>query len=58
MCPNTQEEMDYTCKVPYSSAIRSLMYAMVCTSPNISHIGGIVTRYMNNLGKEHWMAMK
>ena len=34
------------------------MYAMVCTRPDIAHVVGVVSRYMNNLGKEHWMAMK
>ena len=29
MCPKTQEEIDYMSKVPYSSVVGSLMYAMV-----------------------------
>jgi len=58
LCPKTQEDMDYMCKVPYASAIGSLMYAMVCTRPDIAHAVGVVSRYMNNLGKEHWMAVK
>jgi hypothetical protein len=45
-------------RVPYSSAIGSLMYAMVCTRPDIAHAVGVVRRYMNNLGKEHWEAVK
>ncbi len=58
MCPKTQEDMDYMSKVPHASAAGSLMYAMVCTRPDIAHAVGIVSRYMNNLGKEHWMAVK
>ena len=58
MCPKTQEDMDYMSKVPYASAVGSLMYAMVCTRPDIAHAVGVVSRYMNNLGKEHWMAVK
>ena len=58
MCPKTQEEMDYMSKVPYASAVGSLMYAMVCTRPNIAHVVGVVSRYMNNPAKEHWMAVK
>ena len=34
------------------------MYAMVCTRPDIAHAVGVVSRYMNNPGKEHWMAVK
>ena len=45
-------------KVPYSSVVGSLMYAMVCTRPDIAHAMGVVSRYMNDPGKEHWMAVK
>jgi hypothetical protein len=38
--------------------IGSLMYAMVCTRPDITHAVGVVSRYMNNSGKEHWEALK
>jgi len=58
MCPKTQEEMDYMCKVPYESTIRSLMYTMVCTRHDISHVVGVVRRYVNNPEKEHWMEVK
>jgi hypothetical protein len=58
MCPKTQEEIEYMSKVPYSSTIGSLMYAMVCTRPDIAHAVGVVSRYMNNLGKEHWQVVK
>ena len=30
---------------------------MVCTRSNITHAVGVVSKYMNNLGKEHWMAV-
>ena len=58
MCPKTQEEIDYMSKVPYSLAVGSLMYAMVCTRPDIAHVVGVVSRYMNDPGKEHWMVVK
>jgi hypothetical protein len=45
-------------RVPYSSVVGSLMYAMVCTRPNIAHAVGVVSRYMNNPGKEHWEVVK
>jgi hypothetical protein len=57
MCHKTQEEIGYMSRVPYSSTIGSLMYAMVCTRPDISHAVGFVSRYMNNPGKEHWEAI-
>ena len=49
MFPKTQE--DYMSKVPYASAVGSLMYAMVYTRPNIAHAVGFVRRYMKNRGK-------
>jgi hypothetical protein len=58
MCPKTQEEIEYMSRVPYSSTIGSLMYVMVCTRPNIAHAVGVVSRYMNNPGKEHWEVVK
>jgi hypothetical protein len=58
MCPKTHEEIEYISRVPYSSAVGSLMYVMVCTRPYITHAVGVVSRYMNNLGKEHWEAVK
>nr|GEZ91960.1 retrovirus-related Pol polyprotein from transposon TNT 1-94 [Tanacetum cinerariifolium] len=44
--------------VSYSSAIGSLMYAMVCTRPNLAHAVIVVSRYMHNPGKMHWEAVK
>ncbi|CAN0919975.1 Retrovirus-related Pol polyprotein from transposon TNT 1-94 [Linum grandiflorum] len=44
--------------VPYASAVGSLMYAMVCTRPDIAHAFGVVSRFLSNPGKEHWVAVK
>ena len=38
-------------RVPYSSAMGSLMYAMVCSHPNLSYVVNAISRYMANLGK-------
>ena len=58
MCPQTREKIDYMSNIPYSSAVGSLMYAMVCTRPDIAHEVGVVSRYMNNPGKEHWKVVQ
>ena len=58
MCPKTQEEGDKMSKVPYASAVGSLMYAMVCTRPDIAHVVGVISRYMSHPGIEHWNAVK
>ena len=44
--------------IPYSSAIGSLIYAMVCTRLDIAHAIGVVNRFLANLGKEHWKVVK
>lgn len=38
-------------KIFYSSAIGSLIYAMVSTRLDIAHAMGVVSKYMSNLGK-------
>ena len=45
-------------KVPYSSAVGILVYAMVCIIPNIAHAVGVVNRYMNNQSKKNWKEVK
>ena len=34
------------------------MYAMVCTRPDIVDAVRLVSKFMSNLGKEHWCAVK
>ncbi|KAE8664146.1 Serine-threonine protein kinase [Hibiscus syriacus] len=56
--PKMEEERAHMVKVSYASSIESLLYAMVCTRPDITHVVGAVSRYMNNPGKVHWEAVK
>jgi hypothetical protein len=44
--------------VPYANLVGSLMYAMVCTRPDISQAVSMVSRYMHAPGKGHWQAAK
>lgn len=44
--------------IPYSLAMGSLMYVMVCTRPDIAHVVGVMSRFLFNPGKEHWEAVK
>ena len=48
-----EEERDHMSKVPYALTIDNLMYAMVCTRPNIAHAMGIVSRFMSRPRKQH-----
>ena len=57
-CPTSAVEKGLMSKVPYESAVGSLMYLMVCTRPDIAYAVGKVSRYMSNPGKVHWEAVK
>eukprot|EP00253_Pinus_taeda_P031431 PITA_31431 len=57
-CPKAQEEEADMFRVPYASAVDSLMYVMVCTRPDIAHAMGVLSRFMSKLGKEHWTTVK
>ena len=57
-CPKTDAKKAEMAKVPYSSVVGSLMYAMICTRPDIAFAVGVVSRYMSNPGKKHWEAVK
>lgn len=45
-------------RVPYASLVGSLIFAMVCTRPDIAYSVGVLSRFMANQGKAHWEAAK
>ena len=45
-------------KVLYVSSIESIMYAMLCTRPDVAHALSVTSRYQAYLGEDHWKAMK
>ena len=57
-CPKNNLEIEEMQKIPYTSAMGSLMYAQVCTRPDIAFIVGMLGRYMSNPGVDHWKAAK
>ncbi|GMI67402.1 hypothetical protein HRI_000409500 [Hibiscus trionum] len=56
--PSTEKENEEMQKVPYSSAVGSLMYAMVCTRLDLAYVVGTFSRFLSNIGREHWNAVK
>ena len=42
-CPKLGVEKVEMAKVPYSSIVGSLMYAMICTLPDIAFVVGVVS---------------
>ncbi|RVW39334.1 Retrovirus-related Pol polyprotein from transposon TNT 1-94 [Vitis vinifera] len=57
-CPKNSLESQEMQKIPYASAMGSLMYAQVCTCPDIAYILGMLGRYLSNPGMDHWRASK
>jgi hypothetical protein len=53
-CPRNQYEINEMKAVPYASAIESLMYAQVCTRPELAFVTGMLDRYQKNPKKSHW----
>ncbi|CAL9011601.1 unnamed protein product, partial [Prunus brigantina] len=56
--PTCEKEKENMAMVPYSSAVGSMMYAMICTRPDITHAVGVVSRFLSKPGREHWNAVK
>ncbi|KAL4035561.1 hypothetical protein IC575_004263 [Cucumis melo] len=57
-CPKTPQEVEDIRRIPYASTMGSLMYAMLCTRPDICYAVGIVSRYQSNPGLDHWTRVK
>ncbi|KAJ9561157.1 hypothetical protein OSB04_006317 [Centaurea solstitialis] len=57
-CPVSSEDQDRMKSVPYASAIGSIMYAMLCTRPDVAYSVSVTSRYQQNPGEPHWVAVK
>ena len=57
-CPTMAEDREKMSVIPYASAIGSIMYAMLCTRPDVNLAVSLVGRYQSNPGMEHWTAVK
>src|SRR6266480_3613651 len=44
--------------IPYASAIGSIMYAMLCTRPDVCLAISLAGRYQSNPGVDHWTSVK
>ncbi|KAI9192055.1 hypothetical protein LWI28_017696 [Acer negundo] len=52
-----EHEEQFMSRVPYTSAVGSLMYAMLCTISDICFAIGIVSRFQSKPGPDHWTAV-
>ena len=57
-CPSTPDEKEKMSAIPYASAIGSIMYAMLCTRPDIAYALRVASRYQSNPGEANWVATK
>ena len=57
-CATTPEEREHMSRIPYASAVGSIMYAMTCTRPDVAHSLGVVSRYQSDPGEAHWKVVK
>jgi len=57
-CPKNDIEKEQMKNIPYASAVGSLMYAQVCTRPDIAFVLEMLGRYQSNPGLDHWRAAK
>src|SRR3954471_22792643 len=56
--PSTLDEIDRMSKISYALAIRSIMYAMLCTRPDVSYALSKTSRYQSNRSESHWTVVK
>ncbi|KAL0549438.1 hypothetical protein IC582_013920 [Cucumis melo] len=52
-CLKTPQEVEDMSNIPYASAVESLMYAMLCSIPDIFYSVGMVSRYQSNPRHDH-----
>ncbi|KAJ9539255.1 hypothetical protein OSB04_031988 [Centaurea solstitialis] len=57
-CPAFSQDQDKMKSVPYASAIGSIMYAMLCTRSDVAYSVSVTSRYQQNPGEPHWVAVK
>ena len=51
--PTMAKDKEEMSVIPYASAIGSIMYAMLCTRPDVNLAVSLVARYQSNPSKEH-----
>ena len=57
-CPTKKDEREHMDKIPCASAIGSIMYAMLCTRPDVSCALSMTSRFQSDPGECHWIAVK
>ena len=58
MSPDTPEERAEMKAYPYRELIGKLLYLAVATRPDIAYVVGVLCRFVENPGMDHWNAAK
>jgi hypothetical protein len=56
--PTDPDEQERMTMIPYASAIGCIMYAMICTHPDVFYALNAMNRYQSNYGESHWTIIK
>ncbi|CAM8953818.1 unnamed protein product [Rhodiola kirilowii] len=57
-CSSNETEKQSMANVPCDVATGSVMYAMLCTRPDLAYSINVLSRFMSNPGEKHWLVMK
>jgi hypothetical protein len=57
-CPTSEEEKERMKSYPYLRLLGKLMYAALCTRPDLSYSLSILTCFSSNPAMVHWTALK
>ena len=57
-CLTTKDERERMDKIPYASAVGSIMYAMLCTRPDVSYALSMTSRFQSDPCEFHWIVVK
>ena len=56
--PTTAEDREKMSVIPYASAIGSIIYAMLCTRPDVCLATCLARGYKGDLGEDHQIAVE
>ena len=57
-CPITSQEREHMSRILYDSTVNFIMYAMICTRPDVTYSLEVVSIYQSDSGKNHWKVVK
>lgn len=57
-CPQTDAANKDMYLIPYSNAVGSIMYMMICTRHDLAYAISVLSRFMSNPRRFHWEALK